>query len=330
MSKISRRDFSVSLSSIGLAGISKQTSAQNKTATYPNKPIKVLISVPPGGTMDVLTRAIANSVRESLGVIILDHKSGANGNIAMEAAKAAEPDGYTLLLGTMSMLAMNPHAYKEFRVDVFKDFEPITLASRFELAVCVHPSVPAKNMAELLAWFKANPSKAAMASYGAGTPSHFLIELLAAESGIKIQHIPYRGATQALQDLMGGQILASISTVGQVIAAYNDKRLNIIATTGAKRSPFLPSLPTLAESGFPKLTASAWFSYLAPKGTPKPIIDKLNIAFNKALQSREVRGQLLSNGMYPQGSTPAELANAMRDDYAFWGRASKMINFTAS
>jgi tripartite-type tricarboxylate transporter receptor subunit TctC len=327
---ISRRQLSVSLASIGLAGIYGPAASQDKASSYPSKPIRVLISVPPGGTMDVLTRAIASNVKDTLGTVILDHKSGANGNIAMEIAKAAEPDGHTLLLGTMSMLAMNPHAYKEFRVDVFKDFEPITLASRFELAVCVHPSVPAKNMTELLAWFKANPSKASMASYGAGTPAHFLIELLAAESGLKIQHVPYRGATQAMQDLMGGQILASISTVGQVIAAYHDKRLNILATTGAKRSPFLPSLPTLAESGFPKLTASAWFSYLAPKGTPKPIIDKLNIAFNKALQSREVRGQLLSNGMYPEGSTPAELAKAMRDDYAFWGRASKLINFTAS
>ena len=330
MNKISRRDFSASLASIGLAGLPALGAAQDKASSYPTKPIKVLISVPPGGTMDVLTRAIANSVKDSLGTVILDHKSGANGNIAMEIARAAEPDGYTLLLGTMSMMAMNPHAYKEFRVDVFKDFEPITIASRFELAVCVHPSVPAKNMAELLAWFKANPDKASMASYGAGTPAHFLIELLARETGIKINHVPYRGATQAMQDLIGGQILASFSTVGQVVAAYNDKRLNILATTGTKRSPFLPALPTLVESGFPKLTASAWFSYLAPKGTPKPIIDKINMAFNKALQSREVRSQLLSNGMYPEGSTPAELAKAIKDDYAYWGRASKLINFTVS
>ena len=327
---ISRRKLSASLAGIGLAGIPALGAAQDKASAFPTKPIKVLISVPPGGTMDVLTRAIAASVKDTLGTVILDHKSGANGNIAMEIVKAAEPDGHTLLLGTMSMLAMNPHAYKEFRVDVFKDFEPITLASRFELAVCVHPSVPAKNITELLAWFKANPSKASMASYGAGTPAHFLIELLAAQSGIKIQHIPYRGATQAMQDLIGGQVLASFSTVGQVVAAYHDKRLNILATTGTKRSPFLPSLPTLVESGFPKLTASAWFSFLAPKGTPKPIIEKINIAFNKALQSREVRGQLLSNGMYPEGSTPAELAKAMRDDYDYWGRASKMINFTAT
>ncbi len=304
--------------------------AARAQSSFPSKPIRVLISVPPGGTMDVLTRAIAASVKDSLGVVILDHKSGANGNIAMDIARAAEPDGHTLLLGTASMLTMNPHTYSDFKTDVFKDFEPITLAARFELALCTHPSVPATNVAELLAWFKANPSKAAMASYGAGTPAHFLIELLALESGLPIQHIPYRGATQALQDLLGGQVLASFSTVGQVVAAYHDKRLQILATSGAQRSPFLPGLPTLVESGFPKLVASAWFSYLAPRGTPKPVITRLHTEFTRALQTREVRAQLLANGMYPDTSTPQALAQRIREDYAYWGRAAKSIQFRAS
>ncbi len=325
-----RRQFSVGLASIGLAGIPVVSTAEDKAASYPTKPIKVLISVPPGGTMDVLTRAISNAVRESLGVIILDHKSGANGNIAMEAAKVADPDGHTLLLGTASMLTMNPHTYKEFRVDVFKDFEPIVLASRFELALAVHASVPANTLPELLTWLKANPSKAVMASYGAGTPGHFLIEMLSAATGIKIQHVPYRGATQAMQDLMGGQVLMLANTVGGTVPFLQSGKIKVLATSGQKRSPFMPAIPTFVELGYPSVTATAWFSYLAPKGTPIKILDRLNAEFNKAIQSREVRAQLLSNGMYPVGGTRAELAQTMKVDYAHWGQVVKATGFEAN
>lgn len=298
--------------------------------TFPSKPIRVFIPVPPGGTMDVLTRAIANQVKDSLGIVILEHKSGANGNIAMEAGKVAEPDGHTLVLGTASMLAMNPYAYKEVRFDVQKDFEPIVLAARFETALCVHPSVPVANFKELLAWFKANPGKASIASYGAGTPSHFVIEMLAEATGIKITHVPYRGATQGLQDLLGGQIQFFVNTVGQSLAGYHAKRFNIIASSGTTRSPFLPDVPTFVELGYPKVSATGWFSYIAPKGTPKAVLERLNGAINKALQDREVRAQLLTNGMYPVGGTRQELAQTIKEDAAHWQRVIKQTGFVAN
>lgn len=323
---ISRRKFSTSLAGMGLVGVPSLGITQDKVGSYPSKPIKVLISVPPGGTMDVLTRAIANALRDSFGTIILDHKSGANGNIAMELMKQAEPDGHNLLLGTASMLTINPHAYKEFRIDVFKDFEPIVLATRFGTALCAHPSVPANNWTELVAWLKADPANTTIASYGLGSLGHFVLELLERSLGIKLNHIPYRGATQAMQDLLGGQVKLFINTIGGAVSPYQAKRIKVFATSDTKRSPFLSDVPTFAELGHPKVVGAGWFSYLAPKGTPKPVLAKLNAAFNKALQSREVRSHLLSNGQYPEGGTPQELTQLIQSDYKKWGDLAKAIN----
>ena len=312
----------------GIAGLSATPLALAQT--FPTKPIRVLIPVPPGGTMDVLTRAIAVHVKDSLGTVILEHKSGANGNIAMEAARMAEPDGYTLVLGTASMLTMNPHTYKDVKFDPIKDYAPIVLAARFELALNVHPSVPANNLKELIEWIKANPAQASIASYGAGTPSHFLIEMLNEAAGIKAIHVPYRGATGARQDILGGQILMFLDVVGGSIAHRNSGKVKILATSGAARSPFMPDVPTLAEQGFPKLQASAWFSYLAPAKTPPAVLARLNTEFNKAVNSRDVRSQLLVAGMYPVGGTPAELTAAIKQDSAQWARVVKATGFVAS
>jgi tripartite-type tricarboxylate transporter receptor subunit TctC len=297
---------------------------------YPSKPIKLLIGVPPPGTQDVLARAIANQVKDSLGTIIIEHKSGANGNIAMETVKAAEPDGYTLVLGTASMLTMNPYTYKEIRFDPLKDFEPIVLAARFELALNVHPSVPANNVKELVAWVKANPDKASFASYGAGTPSHFLGEMLNEAAGINMTHVPYRGSAGARQDILGGQILIFLDVVGGSISHFRAGKVKVLATSGATRSPFLPDVPTFVEQGFPTLQASAWFSFLAPAKTPKPILDRLHSEYNNAINTREVRQQLLTAGMYPVGGSRAELTQKIKDDSAQWARVVKTTAFVAN
>ena len=323
---INRRKVLTTLGAVAVAHLAQPARAQ----AFPTKPIKILIGVPPGGTQDVLTRAIANQLRDTLGVIVIEHKSGANGNIAMEAVKAAEPDGHTLVLGTASMLAMNPHTYKEIRFDSLKDYEPIVLGARFELAMNVHPDVPASTLAELIAWAKANPAKASFASYGAGTPSHFLGEMLNEAAGIKMTHVPYRGSAGARQDILGGQIPIFFDVVGGTISHFRAGRVKVLATSGASRSPFLPDVPTFVELGFPKVTATAWFSYLAPAKTPKAVLDRLNSEFNKAINSREVRQQLLTAGMYPVGGTRAELAQKIRDDSAQWARVVKATGFLAT
>ena len=323
---VSRRQAVAALSALGMASVAPAVRAH----AFPSKPIRVLIGIPPGGTQDVLTRAIANAVRDTLGPIVIEHKSGANGNIAMEAAKNAEPDGHTLVLGTASMTVMNPHTYKEVRFDPFKDYEPIILAARFEMALNVHPSVPANNLKELIAWVKTNPDKASFASYGAGTPSHFLGEMLNEAAGTKMIHVPYRGAAAARTDILGGQILIFIDVVGGSLQSFHAGKVKILATSGTSRSPFLPDVLTFVEQGFPKVQASAWFSYLAPAKTPKAVLDKLHAEFNKAIASREVRQQLLANGMYPVGGTRAELAQRMKEDSAHWARTIKATGFVAT
>lgn len=323
---LSRRTVLQTAAAIGFAGILPNSFAQ----TYPSKPIKVLIGVPAGGTQDVLTRAIANAVKDSLGAVIIEHKSGANGNIAMETAKVAEPDGHTLILGTASMLTMNPHTYKDVRFEPLKDYLPIVTAAQFELALNVHPSVPVNTLTELITWLKANPEKASFASYGAGTPSHFLGEMLNEAAGVKMTHVPYRGSAGARQDILGGQILIFFDVVGGTISHYHAKRVKVLATSGSKRSPFLSDVPTFKELGFPAVQASAWFSYLAPAKTPLAVMAKLRTEFNKAVNSREVRQQLLAAGMYPVGGTPEELTKLIQTDSAKWANVVKQTGFVAN
>lgn len=318
-----RRDALAALSS--LAGTS-WASAQ----TFPGKPIKVLIGVPAGGTQDVLTRAIADAVRNSLGPIVIDNRGGAAGRIAVEVVKNAEPDGHTMLLGTAGMMTMFPNAYKNLNYDPIKDFVPIVNAASFELAMVVHQSVPANNVAEFIAWARTQGNKVSFASYGAGTPSHFLGEMLNRAAGLQMVHVPYRGSTPARQDVMGGTVPLYFDTVGGAISMLPSGRVKVLATSGARRSPPMPDIPTFVELGFKEVIASAWFSYYVPAKTPKPVVERLRSEFLKAVNSREVRQQLLLNGMYPVGDGPDALLKTMREDTERWGRIMKATNFVAT
>ncbi|MDN8614504.1 Bug family tripartite tricarboxylate transporter substrate binding protein [Variovorax ginsengisoli] len=299
-------------------------------AFTPGQPIKVLIGVPAGGTQDVLTRAIAHEVRDSLGPLIIDNRSGAAGRIAAEAVKNAAPDGRTLLLGTASMMAMFPSAYRSLSYDPIKDFIPIVNAARFELALVVSKDVPANTLAEFITWARAQGDKLSFGSYGAGTPSHFLGEMLNRSAGLKMVHVPYRGSTPARQDVMGGQIPVYFDTVGGALQMQPGGRVKVLATSGEKRSPLMPDLPTFTEAGLKDVVATAWFAYYAPLKTPQPIVDKLRAEFTRAVNSREVRQQLLQNGMYPVGDGPEALLKTMREDTARWGGIMKAVNFQAN
>lgn len=299
-------------------------------AFTPGQPIKVLIGVPAGGTQDVLTRAIAHEVRDSLGPLIIDNRSGAAGRIAAEAVKNAAPDGRTLLLGTASMMAMFPSAYRSLSYDPIKDFIPIVNAARFELALVVSKDVPASTLAEFITWARAQGDKLSFGSYGAGTPSHFLGEMLNRSAGLKMVHVPYRGSTPARQDVMGGQIPVYFDTVGGALQMQPGGRVKVLATSGDKRSPLMPDLPTFTEAGLKDVVATAWFAYYAPLKTPQPIVDKLRAEFTRAVNSREVRQQLLQNGMYPVGDGPEALLKTMREDTARWGGIMKAVNFQAN
>lgn len=326
----SRRALLQSAAAVGAAGLLPATLTTAFAQTYPSKPIKVLIGVPAGGTQDVLTRAIAEAVRSSLGPIIIDNRAGASGRIAVETVKNAEPDGHTLLLGNAGSMTMYPSAYKKLNYDPFADFIPIINAASFELALCVHSSVPANNLAEFVAWAKTQGDKVNFASYGSGTPSHFLGEMLNRSAGLQMVHVPYKGSTPARQDVMGGTVQAYFDTVGGAITMLPSGRVKVLATSGAKRSPPLPSIPTFVESGYKDVMASAWFAFYAPAKTPKPVVDKLRAEFMRAVSSRDLRQQLLQNGMYPVGDGPDALVKTMREDTDRWARIMKSTNFTAT
>ncbi|MEY2953888.1 MAG: hypothetical protein RLZZ401_1975 [Pseudomonadota bacterium] len=331
-----KKDSTLSRRSM-LKGLVVASTLGHLSATYaqafPSRPIKVLIGVPAGGTQDVLTRAIADAVRTSLGPVIIDNKSGAAGRIAVDAVKAAEPDGHTLLLGTASMMTMFPNAYKSLSYDPIKDFAPIINAASFELAMVVSANVPATTLEEFIAWAKTqgpNGNKLSFASYGAGTPSHFLGEMLNRATGLQMVHVAYRGSTPARQDVMGGTISVYFDTVGGAITMLPSGRVKVLATSGAKRSPPMPAIPCFAELGYKDVLASAWFAYYAPIKTPKLVLDKLRVEFAKAVNSRELRQQLLLNGMYPVGDGPDQLTQTMREDTARWGKIMKATNFVAT
>lgn len=322
-----RRQIVAALGGLALAPLAPLANAQ---AFVPGQPIKVLIGVPAGGTQDVLTRAIAEQVRDTLGPLIVDNRSGAAGRIAVEAVKTAAPDGRTLLLGTASMMTMFPSAYRQLSYDPIKDFVPIINAARFELALVVHKDVPANTLAEFIAWAKAQGDKLSFASYGAGTPSHFLGEMLNRAAGLKMVHVPYRGSTPARQDVMGGSVPVYFDTIGGAQQLLPSGRVKVLATSGDKRSPLMPNLPCFVESGYKDVVATAWFAYYAPLKTPQPIVDKLRAEFTRAINSREVRQQLLQNGMYPVGDNSDALLKTMREDTARWAGIMKAVNFQAN
>ncbi len=322
-----RRRTLATLGGVALAPLASVARAQMPAA---GQPIKVLIGTPAGGTQDVLTRAIAQEVRDTLGPLVIDNRSGAAGRIAVEAVKTAVPDGHTLLLGTAGMMTMFPGAYKNLSYDPIKDFQPIVNAARFELALVVNQSVPVATLSEFITWAKRQGDAVSFASYGAGTPSHFLGEMLNRAAGLRMVHVPYRGSTPARQDVMGGTVPVYFDTVGGAQQMLPTGRVKVLATSGDKRSPLMPNLPTFVEAGYKEVVATAWFAYYAPLKTPAPVVELLRAEFTRAVNKREVRQLLLQNGMYPVADGADALLKTMREDTARWTGIMKAVNFQAN
>ena len=310
--RIDRRRVLAALGGIGGLALAPLAGAQ---AFTPGQPIKVLIGVPAGGTQDVLTRAIAHEVRDSLGPLIIDNRSGAAGRIAVEAVKTAAPDGRTLLLGTAGMMTMFPGAYRNLSYDPIRDFVPIVNAARFELALVVGKDVPANTLPEFLAWAKAQGDQLSFASYGAGTPSHFLGEMLNRSAGLKMVHVPYRGSTPARQDVMGGTIPVYFDTVGGALQMLPTGRVKVLATSGDKRSPLAPNIPTFKEVGYTVHVWASSFGMHMPLGTPKPIADKLHDAIVKVASDPEFQKRhMIARGLSAVLNSPEEFAKEIETD----------------
>ena len=292
--------------------------------TYPTKPIRLVVPFAPGGSSSIVARAVAAEMEKGLGQpIIVDNKGGGGGNVAMQEVAHADPDGYTLIIGHVGSLAMNPYIYDKLPYDVDRDFAPISLLAIVPAIFVVHESVRAKDLREFVALAKAQPGKLTFASAGSGTPQHIAGELFKSIADIDVGHIPYKGMAAAIPDLLGGRVTMSFGNMAVVLPLVREGRLRALAVSSLKRSFAVPELPTVAESGFPGFEATSWFGILAPAGTPTTIIRKLHVETVKALALPDVRTKFAELGMETVGNSPDEFAVIIKSEIPKWARVIK-------
>jgi tripartite-type tricarboxylate transporter receptor subunit TctC len=315
MSHMIRRSF-VLLALLAAAGVA---SAQ----AYPTGPIKLIVPFPPGGSVDMVARAVGKRLGDVFGQpVIVDNRAGASGNIGAEIAAKSPADGYTLFVTSSGVLAANMHLYKKIPFDSFKDFAPVIRLVNQPNILMVHPSVAAKSVPELIALAKAQPGKITMGSAGIGTGQDIAAQQFVMMTGTTVLHVPYKGGAPALSDLLGGQINAMFETSPTALPYVKQGKLRGLAITSTRRSPLLPDLPTVAEAGIPGYESVTWLGVVAPAGTPKPIVDRLNAELNKALAG-EMGKQLAEISLDPLGGTPQDMADAIRQDSINYGRIIK-------
>lgn len=292
--------------------------------TYPQRPITLVIPFAPGGSTSIVGRIIADKMAQLLGEgIVVDNRPGAGGTVGTKYVAKSEPDGYTLLLGYTGTLAIGPSLYKDAGYDPRKDFQPIGMIGNAPSAVVVHPSFPVKSIAELIAYAKANPGKVNFGSAGVGSVNHITGEYFAREAGITLVHVPYKGTGPALTDLLGGHIPMALAPIPAVHANVSAGLLRALATTGRTRNSLMPDVPTIAETGMPGFEASLYYGLVAPAGTPRPIIDKLNQELRAALASDEVKKQLSADGTEITPSTPEAYSDFIDKDEKKWSELVK-------
>jgi len=292
--------------------------------TYPTHSIRLVVPFPAGGTTDILARAAAQKLSESLGqAVVVDNRPGAAGNIGADLVAKSAPDGYTLLMGTVGTHAINPGLYAKMPYDHVKDFVPVVLVAGVPNVLVVNPAFPVNSVAELIALARAKPGTINFASSGSGTSIHLSGELFKTMAGIDMTHVPYKGSSPALTDLMGGQVQIMFDNLPSALPLIKAGKLRAIAVTSLKRAPALPDVPTISESGLPGFEASSWFGVLAPAETPAPIVAKINADVNKWLQSPEAREQLLAQGANAAGGTSEQFAAHIRAETEKWAKVVK-------
>ena len=291
---------------------------------YPVKPVRLLVPFAAGGTTDVLARLVGQKLSDTLGQqVVIDNRPGANGNLGTDIAAKSPADGYTIALIFDGTIAINPAVYRKLPFDPQKDLAPIGNVAQLPLIMVVHPDVPAKNVAEFVAYAKANPGRVNYSSAGPGSTGHLTGELLKARAGIDLVHINYKGGGQAVQDLLGGQIQMLLTGLPTVEGHLKGGKLRALAFTSAKRIAGAPDVPTLAESGYPGFVVASWYGLFAPAGTPPDILRKLNADLNRILQAPDVLARLSTLGVEPTGGTPEQFAETIRIDTLRW---AKVVN----
>jgi tripartite-type tricarboxylate transporter receptor subunit TctC len=294
--------------------------AITRAQSFPSRSIELIVSAPPGASVDFTGRLVQAKIGNSLGQpMVVENRTGAGGNIGSAYVAKSPPDGHRILLTTNAVMTVNPHVYKNMGFDVLKDLAPITLAVSGPIGIAVSATIDIKSMADLVAFAKKNPGKLSYATPGSGSPQHVVGELIKQRAGIFIVHIPYRGLGPAFIDVIAGTVQIVISTLSALLPHAAAGKLRILALAEAKRSEAAPELPVIAET-IPGVEASAWLAFFAPGGTPRDIITRLNGALSAALKSDELRPKLIANALVPGGGTPEELERLVRVDYERWGR----------
>jgi len=295
---------------------------------YPSRPIRVIVPFPPGDAADIMARLIGPKVSERLGQqMVVENRPGASGQIGMAILKDAPADGYAIGVGQGGNLVVAPHTYKKIPYDPLKDFAPVALLATNYLAVVANPDVPFRSAAEMVAWAKANPGKLTLATNGEGGFPHLAFENLAAMGGFKFQHIPYKGASQIITDVIGGQVQLGIGAYTSLSPHVNAGRVRLVAVTNPVKVPNKPELPIFAEA-VPGYDSRGWFGYVAPAGTPREIVQKLNDEINRAMRQPDVADEMVASGLIIVTEPPEHFAEVLKSDYAKYGKLAKDIGFT--
>jgi tripartite-type tricarboxylate transporter receptor subunit TctC len=294
---------------------------------YPTKPVRLIVAFPAGGSTDIIGRLVAQKLSERLGQqVIVDNRGGAGGMIGTEIAARSNPDGYTLTMGTTSTHVIAPAAFPTVKYDPIKDFAPLTLVASTPYLLVVNPGVKANTLKDFIALMKAQPGKLNYASAGAGSTTHLAMEMLKLASGTDIVHVPYGGNGPAGLAVLGGQVQALFGSMPAVLPFAKAGKVRPLAVGTTKRSPALPDVPTVAESGFPGFEVSLWLGFFAPKGTPAPIVSRLQDELVKIAQSPEMKEQFERNGADPLTATPAELNKLMKSELDKYSKVIKQAN----
>jgi tripartite-type tricarboxylate transporter receptor subunit TctC len=292
-------------------------------ASYPTRPIRLLVPFPPGGGTDTLARILAGRMSELLGqTVVIDNRGGAAGNLATEAAVRADPDGHTVFIALSTVITVNPSLYK-LPFDVTRDLQPAVSLATAQYILVVNPGVPAKTLAELIALARQKPGAYNYASGGMGTPLHLAGELMSRRAGVSMTHVAYKGGAPAATSVIAGETQLQFASPASSLPHIKAGRLRALATTGAKRSNVLPELPTIAESGYPGFEVSSWYALLVPAKTPKPIIDRLHDEALKALQHQDVQKAMAAQGLEPERAGAAEVAARIKSELAMWATVIK-------
>ncbi len=294
---------------------------------YPSKPIRVIVAFSPGGSADFTARTVGHAMTEILGQqIVVDNRAGASGIIGLDLAARAAPDGYTLVEATMTTHGIGPNLYKKLPYDPIQSFEPIALMVRVPLVMFAHSSVAGSNLKEVVALVKANPGKYRYATAGNGSPPHLAAELFKLKAGVDLLHVPYKGTGAAVPDVVSGQVHFMIDGPPPFLGHVKSGRLHALAAANTKRLEQLPDVPTFAEQGYSGMEAGLWYGMLAPKGTPRAVINRLNAAINQALKQPDVRQRFAASSVEIIGGTPKEFRAYIAAEIKRWGEVARAAN----